>query len=99
MALAVCLLFDAPADRALRRLWDRLEERGVPTLRSHTHGQHHPHLSLVVLLDWELDKVRAAVEALPDNGPFEIHFEAIGLLPRGRDAPIPPGPADLAVRQ
>jgi 2'-5' RNA ligase len=99
MALAVCLVFDGRADRALRRLWDRLEERGVPTLRSHTHGMHHPHLSLVVLLEWELDKVRAAVETLPDNGPFEIRFDALGLFPRGRVSLIPAGPADLLARQ
>ena len=35
-----------------------LEKRGVPTLRSHTHGLHHPHLSYVVLLQWELAAVR-----------------------------------------
>ncbi|TNC26418.1 2'-5' RNA ligase family protein [Amycolatopsis alkalitolerans] len=99
MALAVCLLFDGPADRALRGLWDRIEEQGVPTLRSHTHGMHHPHLSLAVLLDWDVDKVRAAVEALPDRGPFEIHFEAVGVFPRGRVSLIPAGPDDLVARQ
>jgi hypothetical protein len=30
VALAVCLLFDRRSDRALRALWDRLEERGGP---------------------------------------------------------------------
>jgi hypothetical protein len=40
MALAVCLLFDRRTDRALRALWHRLEELGVPTLASHTHGRH-----------------------------------------------------------
>jgi 2'-5' RNA ligase len=99
MALAVCLLFDQQADRALRRLWDRIEERGVPTLRSHTHGMHHPHMSLVVLLEWELDKVRTAVEALPDNGPFDLYFEAVGVFPRGRVSLIPAGPQDLIARQ
>jgi 2'-5' RNA ligase len=99
MALAVCLLFDGPADRALRRLWDRIEERGVPTLRSHTHGLHRPHLSLAVLLDWDLGKVRAAVEGLPDGGSFEVHFEAVGVFPRGRVSIVPSGPADLVARQ
>lgn len=99
MALAVCLLFDGPADRALRLLWDRIEERGVPTLRSHTHGMHHPHLSLAVLLEWELDKVRAAVEALPGNDPFEIYFDALGLFRRGRVSLLPAVPADLVTRQ
>jgi hypothetical protein len=30
MALAVCLLFDARGDRAIRALWDQLETLGVP---------------------------------------------------------------------
>ncbi|NKQ51744.1 2'-5' RNA ligase family protein [Amycolatopsis sp. K13G38] len=99
MALAVCLLFDNRTDRALRGLWDRVEERGVPTLRSHTHGLHHPHMSLAVLLDWDLGKVRAAVEALPGGGPFEVHFEAVGVFPRGRVSLIPAAPVDLVARQ
>lgn len=99
MALAVSLLFDGPADRALRRLWDRIEEQGVPTLRSHTHGLHHPHVSLVVLLEWDLAEVRAAVGALPGRGPFDVHFEAVGVFPRGRVSVIPSGPADLVARQ
>jgi hypothetical protein len=49
MALAVYLLFDRRTDRILRGLWDRLEDLGVPTLKSHTHGGHVPHLSLAVL--------------------------------------------------
>src|SRR2546423_11321263 len=99
MALAVCLLFDARTERALRLLWDRLEERGVPTLRSHTHGRHCPHLSLVVLLDWVLDEVKAAVEAVPDHGRLEVHFEALGLFARGRVSLVPAVPDDLVARQ
>jgi hypothetical protein len=48
VALAVCLRFDRPSDRALRALWalwDRFEHRGVPSLRSHTDGRHVPHAS------------------------------------------------------
>ncbi|MCP2168449.1 2'-5' RNA ligase family protein [Goodfellowiella coeruleoviolacea] len=99
MALAVCLLFDRRTERSLRGLWDRLEERGVPTLRSHTHGQHHPHLSYVVLLRWGLTAVRDAVAALPDHGPFEIVFDAIGAFRRGRVCLVPACPADLVARQ
>lgn len=99
MALGVCLLFDGRAERALRNVWDRLEERGVPTLRSHTHGMHHPHLSYVVLLDWEVDRVRAAVESLPDHGPFDITFDALGAFRRGRMSLVPSVPAGLVARQ
>jgi hypothetical protein len=45
MALALCLLLDRRSDALVRELWKRLEENGIPTLLSHTHGRHVPHLS------------------------------------------------------
>ncbi|MEU6642232.1 2'-5' RNA ligase family protein [Saccharomonospora sp. NPDC046836] len=99
MALGVCVLFDSRSERAIRRLWVRLEELGVPTLATHTHGRHHPHLSYVVLLDWELDAVRSAVEALADRGPFELTFDAVVAFRRGRVSLVPAVPADLVPRQ
>ncbi|MFF5988925.1 2'-5' RNA ligase family protein [Prauserella flavalba] len=99
MALAVCVLFDGRSERALRKLWLRIEELGVPTLASHTHGRHHPHLSYVVLLDWDLVAVRAAVETLPDHGPFELSFDAVATFRRGRVSLVPAVPADLVSRQ
>lgn len=99
MALAVCLLFDGPTERALRRLWQRLEADGVPTLASHTHGRHVPHLSLAVLRSWDLDKVRAAVEALPDAGPTTIQFDAIAAFRRGRMSLVPAATSALLARQ
>lgn len=99
MALGVCVLFDRPTERALRALWDRLEERGVPSLRSHTHGRHQPHLSYVVMLDWRLAAVRDAVAALPDHRPYEVIFDAVGTFRRGRICLIPAVPADMVARQ
>jgi 2'-5' RNA ligase len=99
VALGVCLLFDDRTERALRNLWDRLEERGVATLRSHTHGRHHPHLSYVVLLRWDLAAVRDAVTGLPDLGAFEVTFDALGAFRRGRICLVPSVPADLMPRQ
>jgi hypothetical protein len=99
VALAVCLLFDRPTDRALRRLWQRLEDRGVPTPITHTHGRHVPHLSLAVLRSWDLDKVRAAVEALPDAGPTTVQFDAVAAFRRGRMSLVPAVTSGLAARQ
>jgi hypothetical protein len=99
VALAVCLLFDEPTDRIVRRLWQRLEDDGVPTLATHTHGRHVPHLSLAVLRSWDLDKVRAAVEALPDAGPTTVRFDAVAAFRRGRMSLVPALPAALARRQ
>ena len=99
MALGVCLLFDRRTERALRELWDRLEDRGVPTLRSHTHGRHQAHLSYVVLLAWDPDKIRDAISALPDRGPVDLIFDAMGAFRRGRICLVPAIPADLVARQ
>ena len=93
------MLFDPGTERALRALWDRLEERGVPTLRSHTHGLHRPHVSYVVLLGWDLNAVQEVVAALPDQGPYDMVFDAVGTFRRGRVCLIPAVPADLVARQ
>jgi 2'-5' RNA ligase len=99
VALGVCLLFDGHTARTVRNLWDRLEERGIPTLRSHTHGLHHPHLSYVVLLDADPDATREAAAALADRGPFELTFDALGAFRRGRLCLVPAVPAHLVERQ
>jgi len=99
MALAVCLLFDRRGDLLLRELWARLEEQGIRTLQTHTHGHHHPHLSYAVLLEWDVDRVLEAVSALPDGGPFPVGFHGTLAFPRGRAALAPSLPADVAVRQ
>lgn len=99
MALGVCLLFNSRAERALWELCDRLEEIGVATLRSHTHRRHRAHLSYTVLVGWDLAAVRSAVCALPDNGPIEIVFQAMGEFPRGRICLTPAVPPELLTRQ
>jgi len=84
VALAVCLLFDRRTDRLLRSLWGRLEELGVPTLETHTHGHHVPHLSLAVLREWDHDKVMKAVQPLLSDQTVELFFDALGTFRRGR---------------
>ena len=65
VALAVCLLFDRRSERAVRALcgigWSG---PGVPSLRSHAHGRHVPHVSYAVLRSWDLAAVSAAVAGL-----------------------------------
>jgi hypothetical protein len=99
MALAVCLLFDRRADRLVRGLWDRVEALGVTTLASHTHGRHHPHLSLAVLRSWDLDAVLSALEALPTGDPITVSCHGSLVFPRGRVALAPSVDADLVRRQ
>lgn len=99
MALAVCLLFDSRTERALRQLWLRLEEAGVPALLSHTHGRHVPHLSYAVLRSWDIEEVRRALATLPDAGPTTLHLDALGLFRRGRSWLVPAVTSDLTARQ
>ena len=99
MALAVCLLFDAATNKALRQLWTRLEECGVPTLVSHTHGNHVPHLSYAVFRTFDVDAVHAAVDALPGGSPLPLRFDAVGLFRRRRAALIASSTPALLARQ
>jgi len=99
MALAVCLLFDSRTEHAIRSLWQRLENDGVPTLQSHTHGRHLPHLSYAVLRTFDVDKVLDAMDLLPDEGPMRLHFDALGMFRRSRCWLVPAVTSDIAARQ
>jgi 2'-5' RNA ligase superfamily len=99
LALAVCLLFDARGERAIRTLWDQLETLGVPSLRSHTHGRHVPHLSYAVLRSWDLARVIVALSELEAGEPVDVSFDGIGLFRRGRAWLLAGVAADLATRQ
>jgi hypothetical protein len=48
MAQALQFLFDDEADAAIRALWRRLEQAGVPSLATRTHGRHRPQVTFAV---------------------------------------------------
>jgi 2'-5' RNA ligase len=99
VALAVCLLFDGRSERAIRALWDQLESLGIPTLRSHTHRRHVPHVSYAVLRTWDVATVTAALTELDAGEPVALSFDGIGLFRRGRAWLLAGVAADLAARQ
>lgn len=99
MALAVCLLFDRRSERAVRALWDRLEDRGVASLGSHTHGRHVPHVSYAVLRRWDETAVRDALAGISGGVPVELSFDGIGLFRRGRTWLVAGVSADFVARQ
>jgi len=99
VALAVCLLFDRRSERAVRALWDRLERVGVPSLRSHTHGRHVPHVSYAVLRSWDLAEVSAALLGVGGLPPVELSFDGVGLFRRGRAWLLAGGSVELHARQ
>ena len=83
----------------MRALWDRLERAGVPSLRSHTHGHHMPHVSYAVLRTWDLAAVSAAVAGLGPVAPVELTFDGVGLFRRGRAWLLAGAAAEFVTRQ
>lgn len=99
MAVAVCLLLDDRSDAAVRRLWQRLEDDGVPSLLTHTHGRHVPHLSYASLLRFEPGAAMEALGSLPPAPPLPLHFDGLGLFRRSRCWLAPAATPDLVSRQ
>ena len=99
MALAVCLLFDRRSERAVRALWDRVEEQGVGSLRSHTHGRHVPHVSYAVLRKWDQAALDDALAGLDCGEPVDLSFDGVGLFRRGRTWLLAGVSADIVARQ
>jgi 2'-5' RNA ligase len=99
MSLAICLLIDDPADAAIRQVWRRLEEAGVPSLATHTHGRHVPHLTLAALRTYRIPDVQQALAELPAAAPGELHLDALGMFRRSRCWLAPAASTDLVARQ
>ena len=99
MSLAVCLLIDDPADAAVRELWRRLEEAGVPSLATHTHGRHVPHLTLAALRTYRIPDVQRALAGLPVAEPHVLYLDALGAFRRSRCWLAPAASAGLVARQ
>lgn len=99
MSLAVCLLFDPPSAARVRRLWAQLEDLGVATLASHTHGRHLPHLSYAVLRRWHLGEVLEALQQLDGGGQVSLSCQGAMVFPRGRVALAPAVNGGLHARQ
>jgi hypothetical protein len=99
MALAVCLLFDDRADAAVRRLWDRLEDAGIGSLATHTHGRHVPHLTYASLLDPNRAATLEALQRLPGRDQLTLHLDAFGTFRRSRCWLAPAVTPELVTRQ
>jgi 2'-5' RNA ligase len=48
MAQALEFYFDDDADAAVRELWRRLDQAGVPSLAVYSHREHRPHVTFAV---------------------------------------------------
>ncbi len=83
----------------MRALWDRIEEQGVGSLRSHTHGKHVPHVSYAVLRQWDLNAVSDALAGIGGGEAVELRFDGVGLFRRGRTWLLAGVSADFVARQ
>lgn len=82
MSRGVVLWPDAETSARIVDLWQALEDDGVPSLRSHTHRRHRPHVSLIVGEDLDVEAARAALGPTP-RSPIPLRIEAVGLFPEG----------------
>ena len=98
MSLSLCLLLDAGAEQAVRRLWRQLEEDDLPSLVRHTHGRHVPHLTLATLGGTAWTSVPDALAGLPEARPEPVVFQAFGSFTRSRCSLLPAVPVALMVR-
>jgi hypothetical protein len=73
---------DSTTSRRIRDLWDTLEAAGVPSIATHTHGLHQPHVSLVVAGHLPVNASLEAVMAAPRK-PIRLLIEATGVFPGG----------------
>ena len=79
MASALEIFLDGEADAAVRGLWDKLERVGLASLRTASHGRHHPHVTLAVGEHIAVgDELLGALEALPGQ---RLNFPLLGVFP------------------
>lgn len=76
MVQSIELLFDEPAETALRSAWDGLAAAGLPSLAQHQGPTNRPHVTVAVA-ESGLDPAVAAVRAIADHGldglgPLEV---------------------------
>jgi hypothetical protein len=78
----VVLWPDASCGAAVRELWTALSMAGLPSLGTHTHRLHQPHVSLVVAEDLDVAAAARAVGLTP-RAPIPFRVEMAGVFPGG----------------
>ena len=82
MSQGIVLWPDATTSRAIQELWAAIAAHGVPSMATHTHKLHQPHVSLTVA---EQLPVRAALKAVAPvpTEPIRLLVNAAGVFPGG----------------
>ncbi len=82
MSRGIVLWPDVSTSAAVRRIWRELDAAGLPSLETHTHCLHQPHVSLVVADHLDDQAAVAAVGHLPEV-QIPCRVEAAALFPGG----------------
>jgi hypothetical protein len=82
MSRGVVLWPDTDIGATVRCLWRELAAAGLPSMETHTHRLHQPHVSLVVADDLDHEAVSRALEAVP-LAPIPCRIEVAGFFPGG----------------
>jgi 2'-5' RNA ligase superfamily len=82
MSRGVVLWPDDETTGTVTDVWAALEACGIPTLASHTHRRHRPHVSLVVADDLDPDPVLEVLGSVP-GGPLRLLITSPGVFPGG----------------
>lgn len=77
MVAAIELYLDVDTTRRVRRLWQALEEEGVPTLGS-LNQRHRPHVSLAAARLLAPEAVAAALDGLPLGRGLTLGLDFVG---------------------
>jgi hypothetical protein len=73
---------DSTTSRVIRDLWDAIAVEGVPSMATHTHRLHQPHVSLIVAEQLPVNAVVEVVGPVPPE-PIKLLIEAAGVFPGG----------------
>ena len=73
---------EADVGARVTQLWESLSARGIPTLATETHGEHRPHLSLVVAHWLPVDEALKTIGRVPSR-PLPFLVNSCGVFPGG----------------
>jgi len=68
--------------QAVRGMWDDMAELGLPSMATHSHRLHEPHVSLVVAEIFDATRALEEIAAVPSE-PISLSVSAAGVFPGG----------------
>jgi hypothetical protein len=84
MSRGVVLWPDDRTSSIVWGLWRELEDAGIATLSTESHGRHRPHVSLAVGEDLDHQSALEALVRVPE-GRIPLRIDSVGIFPDGTD--------------